>query len=173
VSATAWSGETRSQTAIVRTCTERSSDVVFWCTFASVGSPYRRLEWEKHLPTDSATHPLALASGGGVQDTSVIRTFFDGRWARVPLANTPSRIVMPAPGLQRRILGISCILWLRFLCGNRSVGATSLRSRVGWAMSLPEEPAALQLVKKFPAFYTVPRFITVFTTASYLSLSSD
>jgi hypothetical protein len=172
VSETAWSGETRSHTTIGRTCMERGTEVEFWRTFASVGSPYHRLAWEKHLPADSATYPLSPASGGGVQGTSLVCTSFDGRWALLPHANMPNRNVLPAPGLQSHVLGISCILWLQFVCASRSAGTTSLCSRVGWGMGLPEEPAAPQLVKKFPAFYTVPRFITVFTTAGYLSLSS-
>jgi hypothetical protein len=41
------------------------------------------------------------------------------------------------------------------------------RSRV-----LLEKLAGFQLFKKFPAFYGKRRFITVFTSAHYLSLSS-
>ena len=41
------------------------------------------------------------------------------------------------------------------------------RSRV-----LPEKLTSPQLVKKFPAFYGTQRFITTFTTACHLSLSS-
>jgi hypothetical protein len=36
---------------------------------------------------------------------------------------------------------------------------------------LPEKLTGSQLVKKFPAFYGTRRFITAFTSASYLSLS--
>ena len=40
-----------------------------------------------------------------------------------------------------------------------------------WSRVLLEKPTGLQLVKKFPEFYRIPRFITVFTSAHHLSLS--
>ena len=39
-----------------------------------------------------------------------------------------------------------------------------------WSRVLPEKPIGPQLVKKFPVFYGVRSFITVFTTARHLSL---
>ena len=39
-----------------------------------------------------------------------------------------------------------------------------------WSRVLLEKEV-LQLVKKFPAFYGTPKFITVLTSARYLSLS--
>ena len=41
-----------------------------------------------------------------------------------------------------------------------------------WRRVLPEKLTDLQLVKKFSGFYENRRFITVFTTAHHLSLSS-
>jgi hypothetical protein len=40
-----------------------------------------------------------------------------------------------------------------------------------WNRVFPEKPVLLQPVKKFPAFYGTPRFITVVTTTCHLSLS--
>jgi hypothetical protein len=39
-----------------------------------------------------------------------------------------------------------------------------------WSRVLLEKPTGLQLVKKFPAFYGIRRFITAFPRARYLSL---
>jgi hypothetical protein len=145
------------ETAVGRTCIDSGSEIVFWCTFDSVGSPYRRLEWEKHLPADSVTYPLSPASGGGVQGTSLVRTSFDGRWTRLLPDSRPNRNVMPAPGLQSGVLRIGRILCLL---------SVRVHSRVGWGTVLPVGTAVAQLVKKLPTFYRVPRFITVLTTAS-------
>ena len=41
-----------------------------------------------------------------------------------------------------------------------------------WSRVLPEKLTRTQLVKKFSAFYGTQRFITTFTTARHLSLSS-
>jgi len=41
-----------------------------------------------------------------------------------------------------------------------------------WSTVLLEKHTAFQLVKKFPAFYVTRRFITAFTSARHLSLSS-
>jgi hypothetical protein len=41
-----------------------------------------------------------------------------------------------------------------------------------WSTILLEKPTGLQLVKKFPTFYGTRRFITAFTSARYVSLSS-
>jgi len=41
-----------------------------------------------------------------------------------------------------------------------------------WGRFLPEKLTRSQLVKKFPAFYGTRRFITTFTSARQLSLSS-
>ena len=40
-----------------------------------------------------------------------------------------------------------------------------------WRIIIPEKLIGFQLVKKFPAFYGTPKFITAFTRACYLSLS--
>ena len=40
-----------------------------------------------------------------------------------------------------------------------------------WSTVLPEKLAGPQLLKKFPEFYRIQKFITVFTTASHMSLS--
>jgi len=40
-----------------------------------------------------------------------------------------------------------------------------------WSRVLLEKLAALQLVKKFPAFYGTRRFLTAHTSALHLSLS--
>jgi hypothetical protein len=40
-----------------------------------------------------------------------------------------------------------------------------------WSRVLPEKLTVPRLVKKFPAFYESQTFITVFVTASHLSLS--
>ena len=40
-----------------------------------------------------------------------------------------------------------------------------------WSRVLLEKLASLQLVKKFPAFYGTPRFLTALTSARHLSLS--
>ena len=40
-----------------------------------------------------------------------------------------------------------------------------------WSRVLLEKLTGLQLVKKFPAFYVTPKFITAFTSANHLSLS--
>ena len=40
-----------------------------------------------------------------------------------------------------------------------------------WRRVLLEKLTGLQLVKKFPAFYGTPRFITSLTSAHHLSLS--
>ena len=40
-----------------------------------------------------------------------------------------------------------------------------------WSRVLLEKLKSSQLVKKFPAFYGTPRFITAFTSARHLSLS--
>jgi hypothetical protein len=40
-----------------------------------------------------------------------------------------------------------------------------------WGRVLLEKLTGLQLVKKFPAFYGIQRFITTFTSAYHLSLS--
>jgi hypothetical protein len=40
-----------------------------------------------------------------------------------------------------------------------------------WSRGLLEKPPAVQLVKKFPAFYGTQRFITIFTRAHHWSLS--
>ena len=40
-----------------------------------------------------------------------------------------------------------------------------------WSRVFLEKLTGLQLVKKFPAFYGIRRFITVFTIARHLSLS--
>jgi hypothetical protein len=41
-----------------------------------------------------------------------------------------------------------------------------------WSTVVPEKPTSLQLVNKIPAFYGTQMFITAFTNARYLSLSS-
>jgi len=41
-----------------------------------------------------------------------------------------------------------------------------------WKRVLPEKLTGLQLVKKFPAFYGTRRFISAFTSAGHMSLSS-
>jgi hypothetical protein len=40
-----------------------------------------------------------------------------------------------------------------------------------WSKALLEKPIGPQLVKKFPTFYGIQRFITTFTRAPHLSLS--
>jgi hypothetical protein len=40
-----------------------------------------------------------------------------------------------------------------------------------WSRALPEKLVLAQLVKQFPAFYGIRRFITVFTKALFWSLS--
>jgi len=40
-----------------------------------------------------------------------------------------------------------------------------------WSRVLLEKLTGLQLVKKFPAFYGIQRFITALTSAGHLSLS--
>jgi hypothetical protein len=173
MSETAWSGETWTHTTVGRTCTE--STAVKLCSGVHLRLLAEIVTGWSAISTCPQTlqHTPSPASGGGVQVTSLVRTSFNGRWAHLPQANTPSRNIMPAPGLQSRILGISCILCLWFAGGSTSAGTTSLHSWVGWGMGLPAEPAARQPVKKFPAVYTIPRFITVFTAASYSSVSSD
>jgi hypothetical protein len=42
---------------------------------------------------------------------------------------------------------------------------------IPWSRVLPEKLADLQLVKKFPAFYGIRRFITAFKSAHHLSRS--
>jgi hypothetical protein len=39
-----------------------------------------------------------------------------------------------------------------------------------WSTVIPEKPTDPHLVKKFPAFYGIRRFITAFTRARHLSI---
>jgi hypothetical protein len=61
----------------------------------------------------------------------------------------------------------------RFLITEESVYCAVLTEYLltPWSRVLLEKLTGLQLVKKFPAFYGIRRFITAFTGARHLSLS--
>ena len=77
--------------------------------------------------------------------------------------NSEDKITMFAPYAVRILMKCiaTCLFLLTYLLTYLLHGAESfLRSYL-----------VLQLLKKFPAFYETPKFITIFTSARHLSLS--
>jgi hypothetical protein len=54
---------------------------------------------------------------------------------------------------------------------NINSNSSSVAVLTPWSCALLENPPVMQLLKNFPAFYGIQRFITVFTRALHWSLS--